>query len=68
MGREYLPVDQLQQQYLLCQLDCKVVIQLHAVSIEVEKVKGHREVIVLKVNKVKCIDSNKGDHHLTMDK
>ena len=64
MRRQYLPVNQLQQQYLLCQLNCKVVVKLHGVSIQVEEVKGDREVIVLKVNKVKCIHSNEGYHHL----
>ena len=39
MRRQYLPVDQLQQQYLLGQLNCKVVVQFHGVSIQVEEVK-----------------------------
>ena len=54
----------LKKQDLLSQLDGEVVVNLQVLRVEVEEVKGHREVIVFQVYQVKCVHSDEGDHDL----
>ena len=57
-------MNKFQYKYFLCKLNGKVVVKFQVFWGQIEEVKGHREIVVLEVNEVKCVNSDEGYHDL----